>query len=518
MSTNSSRLTMSGIAKRFGSTHALVGVDLELRPGEIHALVGENGAGKSTLMKVLSGAVRPDAGAMTLDGRAFAPVDPRDARRQGVAMIYQELTLAPHLSVQANVTLGLEQTTWGILRHGADRRRVEEALAVLNHPEIQPQSPVSSLSPAARQLVEIARALLIDVRVLVLDEPTSSLTLEDAQRLFDLMRRLRRREVTVVYISHFLEEVQEIADRFTVLRDGRNVGTDNVGDFSRERIIEWMVGRSLTDQFPRVPHSIGEAVLQLEDVHGHILPRGVSLTLHRGEILGLAGIVGAGRTELLRALFALDPVRKGRIKVQSCSSAASTLNLELGTLNVKAATPRRRIAQGFGLLSEDRKAEGLALIRSVSDNLTYSRMGAYSWLGALNLLRRRRAVRGWLAKLNVRCAGPGQVVNELSGGNQQKVALGRLLHQEADVLLLDEPTRGVDIGSKAEIYRLMGELAAQGKAILFVSSYLPELLGICDRLAVMARGRLSPVRPVAEWSPEQVMAHATGAADDRMTR
>jgi ribose transport system ATP-binding protein len=504
MSTTTSRLTMTGIAKRFGSTHALAGVDLELRSGEIHALVGENGAGKSTLMKVLSGAVPADVGAMKLDGRPYAPTDPRDARRQGVAMIYQELTLAPHLSVQANVTLGLEQTTFGLLRHWADRRRVETALDILHHPEIRPDSPVSSLSPAARQLVEIARALLIDVRVLVLDEPTSSLAQEDTQRLFGLVRRLRDRGVTVVYISHFLEEVQQIGDRFTVLRDGRNVGTGEVGAFSSGRIIEWMVGRSLTDQFPRVSHALGEPMLQVEDIHGEILPRGVSFTLHRGEILGFAGVVGAGRTELLRALFGLDAVRRGKIKIHSSRS-----NVQIS----KASTPRKRIAQGVGLLSEDRKAEGLALIRSIADNLTYPRLSAYGWFGLLNLLRRRRAVQGWLDKLNVRCAGPGQAVGELSGGNQQKVALGRLLHQEADVLLLDEPTRGVDVGSKAEIYRLIGELAAQGKAILFVSSYLPELLGVCDRLAVMARGRLSPVRDVADWSAEQVMAYATGGRD-----
>jgi ribose transport system ATP-binding protein len=489
---------MTGIAKRFGSTQALAGVDLELRPGEVHALVGENGAGKSTLMKVLSGAVLPDAGQMVLDGRPYSPAGPEDARRQGVAMIYQELTLAPHLSVQANVTLGLEQTRFGILRQRADRRRVEHALAVLQHPEIHPDSPVAELSPAARQLVEIARALLIEVRVLVLDEPTSSLTQEDAQRLFGLIRRLRGQGVTVVYISHFLEEVQQIADRFTVLRDGQSVGTGEASAFSREQIIELMVGRSLTDQYPRVPHTVGGPLLELRNLFGEELPCDVSLTLHRGEILGLAGIVGAGRTELLRALFGLDPVRGGQVVVAGISGS-------------KALGPRQRISQGLGLLSEDRKAEGLALPQSIADNLTYTRLAPYGRLGWLNLRRRRHAVQEWLGQLNVRCAGPSQAVGELSGGNQQKVALGRLLHQHADVLLLDEPTRGVDVGSKAEIYRLIGELAAQGKAILFVSSYLPELLGVCDRLAVMTRGRLSPVRESRQWTAEEVMAYATGA-------
>src|SRR5262249_16978740 len=295
-----------------------------------------------------------------------------------------------------------------------------------------------------------------------------------------------------------LEEVEEIADRFTVLRDGENIGGGATAEFSRARIIELMVGRSLDEQYPRVPHTIGEPLLELDDLAGLELPHGVDLTLHRGEILGIAGIVGAGRTELLRALFGLDLVKHGRILVRGVCS--------------DRALPRRRIEQGIGLLSEDRKTEGLALAQSVADNLTYSRLKPYSKFGWLNLGRRRTTVRAWLDRLNVHCRGPEQVVDELSGGNQEKVALGRLLHQEADVLLLDEPTRGVDVGSKAEIYRLIGELAKQGKAILFVSSYLPELLGVCDRLAVMTRGRLSEARPVAAWTEQAILAEATGGS------
>jgi ribose transport system ATP-binding protein len=491
---------MTGIHKRFGSTHALRGVDLELRAGEVHALVGENGAGKSTLMKVLSGAVRPDAGRMLLDETPYHPSGPQEARRRGVAMIYQELTLAPHLSVEANILLGLEPHRFGLLDFAEGRRRVREALAMLEHGEIRPESPLAGLTPATQQLVEIARALLLDVRLLVLDEPTSSLTQADARRLFALVRRLKERGVTVVYISHFLEEVREIADRFTVLRDGESVTTGNVADFSTEHIIEQMVGRSLTEQFPHVPHSLGKPILDITDLEGERLPRHASLTLRRGEILGVAGVVGAGRTELLRAVFGLDVVRSGRVKVWAGARAIEGTHFG----------PRRRIRQGVGLLSEDRKGEGLTLDQPLADNLTYSRLDRYSWFGWLNLRRRRRAVLDWVERLRVRCAGPEQTVGELSGGNQQKVALGRLLHQDADVLLLDEPTRGVDVGSKAEIYRLIGELAARGKAILFVSSYLPELLGVCDTLTVMVRGRLSGARPVAEWTPEEVMAHATG--------
>jgi ribose transport system ATP-binding protein len=492
---SSFRLVMKGVCKRFGSTHALSGVDLELRPGEVHALVGENGAGKSTLMKILSGAEEPDSGDLILNGQLYAPRSPLDARRQGVAMIYQELTLAPHLTVEANIMLGIERTRWGFIRRTEHRRLVLNALKELHHPEIDADAIVSRLSIGAQQLVEIARALLIDVSLLVLDEPTSSLTQEDARRLFGIIERLRQRRVTIVYISHFLEEVQEVADRFTVLRDGRNVGGGSVREFAREQIIELMVGRALAEQFPRIQHSIGNPVVDCASLSGQVLPRGVGFTLHRGEILGIAGIVGAGRTELLRVLFGLDPVKDGRVVLK--------------TLDRTTATPRRRIDEGMGLLSEDRKQEGLALDQSVADNLTYSRLRPYTRFGWLSSKRRRAAVRQWLSQLRIRGTGPEQSAAELSGGNQQKLALARLLHQEADVLLLDEPTKGVDVGSKAEIYRLIGELAAQGKAIIVVSSYLPELLGVCDRLTVMSQGKLAPIRPATEWTSESIMAYAT---------
>jgi ribose transport system ATP-binding protein len=301
--------------------------------------------------------------------------------------------------------------------------------------------------------------------------------------------------VSVVYISHFLEEIEAVADRFTVLRDGRVVGEGLVGEVGRQQIIELMVGRALDEQYPRVPHTVGEPVLRINRLSGVELPHAAELTLHSGEIVGVAGLVGSGRTEMLRAVFGLDPVRAGDVTVHRLSGPAS---------------PGRRIRQGVGLLSEDRKAEGLALNQSITDNLTYSWLKPYQTLGLIDNRRRRAATQEQLGRLNTRFRDPRQAVGELSGGNQQKVALARLLHQQANVLLLDEPTRGVDVGSKAEIYRLVGELAAQGKAVLIISSYLPELFGICDRLAVMSRGRLSPARSVDAWTPEQVMAFATG--------
>ena len=492
---------MNGIRKRFGSTIALSDVSLKVLEGEVHALVGENGAGKSTLMKILSGAETPDTGTMELDGKPFVPRGPRSARQAGVAMIYQELALAPHLDVEANVMLGIEEHTWGFLRSASHRRRVEEALRLLDHPEIRVNTPVSQLTPGARQLVEVARALVGNARTIVFDEPTSSLTRKDTEHLFSLIHRLKERGVSVLYISHFLEEVQRIADRYTVLRDGQSVTTGTVANTSPNEIIRQMVGRSLQELFPKVPHERGAEVLRVQGVCGKVMPTEVNLVLHRGEILGVFGLVGAGRTELMRVLYGLDPLVNGKVFVDGRSSPVGH--------------PKQRIRSGFGLLSEDRKHEGLALIRSIADNTTYSRLSPYCRTIFLNLAERRRKVQTIMKELQVRHRDVNQPVSELSGGNQQKIAIGRLLHQEAEVFLLDEPTRGVDVGSKAEIYRLMGELAAAGKSILFVSSYLPELLGVCDTLTVMTRGRLSMARPVSQWTEESVMAAATGGKHEQ---
>jgi ribose transport system ATP-binding protein len=490
-------LEMRGVSKSFGASRALEDVSLCLDAGEVHALIGENGAGKSTLMKILSGAYRPDAGAMHFAGARYAPRGPREARAHGVAMIYQELTLAPHLSVEANVMLGQERVVAGLVRRREHRRLVSEALRLLDHPDIRPEAVAGTLSVGAQQLVEVARALVADARLIVFDEPTSSLTEHDARRLFEVIDRLRAKGLAIVYISHFLEEVRRVAQRYTVLRDGRAVAGGPMAGVELSAIIAQMVGRDLTELFPHVPHEPGEPVLELAGLSRKTLPRRADLTVRRGEILGIAGLVGAGRTELLRAIFGLDAVRSGSVTVKGVPSPG--------------ATPRRRIHEGVGFLSEDRKGEGLALGRSIEDNLTYSSLSPYALWGWLNLRRRRAEAARWMGELRVKAVGPGQGIRELSGGNQQKVALARLLHQRADVLLLDEPTRGIDVGSKAEIYRLIGELAAEGKAIVMVSSYLPELFGICDRIAVMTRGVLSEARPVSAWTEHRVMEVATGA-------
>ena len=490
------RLRMTAVQKHFGATRALKNVSFTVAPGEVHALIGENGAGKSTLMKILSGAHRPDAGTVELDGQPFVPNNPLHARRGGIAMIYQELTLAPHLSVEENILLGEEPARFGWLDRKRRRELARAALAELHHENIPLEAPVQSRTIAEQQIVEIARALVGQPKVLIMDEPTSSLTKVDTENLFAVIARLRQRGVSVIYISHFLEECQRIADRYTVLRDGESVATDTMAGADLNHIIRLMVGREITEIYPRSPHRLGETVLELKDFCGAEKPQRVNLQLRRGEILGIAGLIGSGRTETLRACFGLDRVKGGAVILASRRQTAGT--------------PADRLAKGIGLLSENRKEEGLMLNRSLADNLTMTRFGSISRCGFIQRRRQWQAARNWMARLEVRAQHPGQAVAELSGGNQQKIAIGRLLHHEATVLLLDEPTRGIDVGSKAQIYRLIGELAAQGKAVIFVSSYLPELLGVCDTIGVMCRGVLSEARPVTEWTEHGIIAAAIG--------
>ena len=498
------RLEMRGVEKAFGATRALKGVSFAVGPGEVHALIGENGAGKSTLMKVLSGAYRQDAGKLSLDGAPFEPRDPFHARRCGIAMIYQELNLAPHLSVEENILLGEEPATLGWIDRGRRRRLAAAALAELQQERIPLDAPVHSRSIAEQQLVEIARALLGQPKVIIMDEPTSSLTQVDTENLFAVIARLKARGVSIVYISHFLEECKRVCDRYTVLRDGESVGSGAMADASLEDIIRMMVGREIRDIYPRTPHMIGASLLEVKGLAGATKPRNATFNLRAGEILGIAGLVGAGRTETVRACFGLDKVTGGTVVIRGKESAGGG--------------PSARLNAGIGLLSENRKEEGLMLNLSLADNLTVTRYAPMMRSGLISHTKQREITQDWMRRLDVRARDAGQPIGQLSGGNQQKIAIGRLLHHDAAVLLLDEPTRGIDVGSKAQIYRLMGELAAQGKAVLFVSSYLPELLGVCDTIAVMCRGVLSEARPVEQWTEHSIIAAAIGQAADRETR
>lgn len=493
-------LSLKKISKSFGPTLALDGVDLELREGEVHALIGENGAGKSTLINIIAGSLRPDQGTMELDGSPYSPANPLDARTHGIALIHQELSLCPHLTVAENVLMGIESSRdcskWGWLDREKLNARTNEVLQTFHHADIRPERRVGDLSVAARQIVEISRALAARARIILMDEPTSSLQRDDVRHLFALIRRLSADGIAVVYISHFLEEVRQIADRFTVLRDGRSVATGEIGSVGDDELIAKMVGRAQQNLFPARSNVPGETILEVQNLAAPPLLKNASFTLRRGEILGIAGLMGSGRTPLLRAIFGLERVESGTITVNKKESRRSA--------------PAMRLIEGLGYVSEDRKGEGLTLNQSLADNVTVTRFGSCSRFGWLDLSAQRKQAERLINALKIKARGANYAVGSLSGGNQQKVIVARLLHQDADVLLLDEPTRGIDIGSKAQVYETISACAAQNKAVLMVSSYLPELFGMCDRLAVMSRGRLSEVRPIDEWTPESVLQAAIG--------
>ena len=474
------QLRLRGIRKRFGATAALDGVDFEVNGGEVHALIGENGAGKSTLMNILSGTFAPDGGEMFLDDVPYAPAKPADARRHGIAHIHQELALCPHLSVAENIFLGIEPSRREM------QTRAARLLDEFGRGEVDPSRRAGDLPLADQQVVEICRALAFDARVLLMDEPTSSLQRADVERLFRLIGKLRERGVAVIYISHFLEELREIAERYTVLRDGRSVSAGALASVSNEELIAAMVARSMeTVEHAKTPAVVEDVLLSVRNLVAPPRVHSATFDLRRGEILGIAGLIGSGRSELIRAIFGLLRTSGGEV-------------LRRGTI---------------GYLSEDRKGEGLALQLSIADNVTMSRLGTCARAGWIDLRRQNAQSEEVMRRLRVKAAGPRSAVMRLSGGNQQKVALGRLLHQDADILLLDEPTRGIDVGSKADIFAEIAQLAREGKAIVVVSSYLPDLFAVCDRIAVMCRGRLSEAKATEEWTPDLVMQTAIGGSE-----
>ncbi len=493
-----SLLTIKNIHKRFGPTIALADVSLTVNAGEVVSLIGENGAGKSTLLKVLSGAHPADSGTMSIEGRPYQPNGPSDARDRGVAMIYQELNLAPDLSVEDNLLLGHLGTGAGTLFRHRQRDRILEVLNRVGLGELNPKTKVGGLSVATQQLLEVARALISKARILLFDEPTSSLPQKDVRTLFEIITSLKTSGYGIVYISHFLEEVREVTDRYSVLRDGQNVGSGSIRDVSDNEIVSMMVGRDVDDLYPSVEHAIGEDWVSVKELSGARYPKNVTVSLRRGEIFGVAGLVGAGRTELLRTIFGLDHLRSGEITLSGRPLARSI---------------RARMRAGLGLLSEDRKREGLAQDLSIIENITLGSNWLYARWGWIHLRKRNRVATELMKRVEVKAHSGHQRVSELSGGNQQKVAIARILHQQSEVLLLDEPTKGIDVGTKAEIYRMMGLLAAEGKTVVFVSSYLPELLSVCDRIGVMARGRLRAVRDAALWTEDTIMAEAIAAQE-----
>ncbi|OEU87295.1 sugar ABC transporter ATP-binding protein [Streptomyces abyssalis] len=501
-------LRTEGIRKTFTGVVALDGVDFDLHEGEVHVLLGENGAGKSTLIKVLSGVHRADSGRVLRDGKPVRIHSAGDAERLGVATMHQEFNLVPHLSVAENIFLGRQPRRFGLLdrsRMNADAAEVLGRVGV----DIPPDTPVRELGVARSQMVEIAKALSLRARVLIMDEPTAALTADEVEKLFDLVRRLRADGVGIVFITHHLEEIAALGDRVTVLRDGRSVGRTPAST-PRDDLVRMMVGRSIEQQYPRetgTPRATsGNAEAPLLRVSG--LGRagsfsGVGFELRAGEVVGLAGLVGAGRTEVARAVFGADPYDSGTVEVQGRRLRRHDINAAL--------------AAGIGLVPEDRKGQGLLPDSSVEDNLGLVTLRRASRAGFVNLTGQQESASRIAGRLNVRMSGLGQRMGTLSGGNQQKVVIGKWLLAQSRVLILDEPTRGIDVGAKVEIYELINELTASGHAVLMISSDLPEVLGMSDRVLVMAQGRIAGELAAREATQDAVMRLAVGTAHEQGT-
>jgi len=489
-------LAMHGIRKSFPGAVALDGVELLVQAGEVHVLLGENGAGKSTLMKVLSGSVRRDAGDIEVFGRRVELATPRAARDAGIAIIHQELALVPQMTVAENIFLGRAPSRLGVLDWG---RMVRDSAALLAQlgATIEPEVLVTSLSIAQQQLVEIARALSLQARILIMDEPTSALTARETARLFETIATLTASGTAIIYISHRLDEIFAIGHRITVLRDGRNVATRDVHAADRRELVRLMTDRDVEERVPTSSRTLGRPMLRVEGLtHGRVL-RDVSFTVRAGEIVGFAGLLGAGRTEIARAVFGLEPFDSGTIFVDEQPRVIRS--------------PRDAISAGIGFVTEDRKREGLVLERSVRDNVALPILTRLARLGIVHRRREQETAETAVRDLRIRTPSTQQLAQHLSGGNQQKVVLAKWLATGARILLLDEPTRGIDVGAKQEIYQLVHELADAGVAIVLLSSDLPEVLGLADRVLVMREGRIAGEFTRTEASAERVMACAVGS-------
>jgi len=489
-------LVMEGIDKSFPGVHALADVDLAVDGGEVMALVGENGAGKSTLIKVLSGAHTADAGTICIDGRVVDITSPTDAQRAGVGVIYQEFNLVPSLSVRENIFLGQERSRLGFVNAGDERARARELFDRIGV-EVDPDALCGDISVARQQVVEIAKALSLHARILVMDEPSATLTTREVERLFAIIGDLRREGIGIIYISHRLDEVFQVADRVTVLRDGLHVATRDVGQVDRDGLIEMMVGRKLENEFPARPPSIGPERLVVRGLTRGRKVCDVSFSVRRGEVLCLAGLVGAGRTETARLIFGAD------------APEAGTVELDGAVLKIRG--PGDAIRAGICLLTEDRKSQGLVLGLTVRENFGLPNLGKFSRWGFVRRDAEGQALDRYITDLSIRPPYPEHLARNLSGGNQQKVVLAKWLERNCEVIIFDEPTRGIDVGAKYEIYVLINALAAAGKAIVMISSELPEVLGMSDRVLVMHEGRITgEITDVANATQEQIMALAVG--------
>ncbi|GAC1642703.1 MAG: sugar ABC transporter ATP-binding protein [Ktedonobacteraceae bacterium] len=487
---------MEGISKRFPGVVAVDDVNLDIYPGEVHAVSGENGAGKSTLMKLLSQVERPSSGKIFISGK---PVDfrgPRYAQSLGVAMVYQEFATAPHLTVARNLFLGREPMRFGFIDRKTENSKARELLTRVGL-DINPQRLALSLSVAEQQLVEIAKALAIDAKIVILDEPTATLTEREIENLFTVIRDLTSHGIAILYISHRMEEMFKISDRITVMRDGRIVGTLPTAELDEGKLIRLMVGREIENLYPKPVVKIGEVVLRAEGITRKDVLHDCSFEVRAGEILGFAGLIGAGRTELARAVFGADPINSGHI--------------QLDGRNIQARTPRAGIDAGIGYLTEDRKKEGLALMLGIDQNITLANLPVQG--GLINLAAERRTAQRERDQLHIRTPSIRRICAVLSGGNQQKVVVAKWLETNVRVFFFDEPSRGIDVGAKAEMFDLIGKLALEGRAIVLISSYMPELINMCDRILVMREGHIAGELSREQFSEENIIALAAGVKE-----
>ena len=488
-------LALDGVAKSFGSVVALKSGSLALRAGSIHALVGENGAGKSTLVKIIAGLYRRDSGSFTLGGRSVDFTSTAQSKAAGIAVIYQEPTLFPDLSVTENIFMGRQPTgRFGRIDRAAMRnetRAIFDRLGV----DIDPDRVTEGLSIADQQIIEIAKAISLDARVLIMDEPTAALSGVEVQRLFTVARSLRDEGRALMFISHRFDEVFDLCDTVTVMRDGSYIATSALAETTVDELVQQMVGREVDELFPKLDAEIGEVILEVENLSSTGLFRDISFTLRRGEILGLAGLVGAGRSEVARAVFGVDGYESGTVKLKGRT--------------LPPGKPVESINRGLALVPEDRRKQGLVLEQGVAKNIALSIRQKLAAGGLLTARAETQAAREWASRLEVKASALDTITGTLSGGNQQKVVLAKWLATNPDVLIVDEPTRGIDVGTKSEVHRLLSTLAQQGKAILMISSELPEVLGMADRVLVMREGRLTAQLSRAEATPESVMHAAT---------
>jgi len=493
------RLQLRDVSKQYPGVLALDRVSFDVEPGEVHAVVGENGAGKSTLIKIVTGAIEASSGEVYLEGELVVHNNPIAAKRAGIGCIYQEFNLVPYLTVAENIFLGREPVKNGLVDLD---RMVRESEAVLSRLGIKldVRLPVERLSVGFQQIVEIAKALSEDVKILIMDEPSAPLTNRELEALFSMVRTLRDHDVSVVYISHRLDEVFELADRVTVLRDGEQIKTLPVAETDQQELIRLMVGRELATEYPRSARSIGEPVLEVRELVNERL-NGVSFQLHRGEILGIAGLVGAGRTEVARAIFGADSIDGGSVR----------LNGE----EVLISSPADAIAAGIGLIPEDRKQHGILSLLTVRENITFTSLGAFIRRLLVDRRKERNTAQEMSRRLQIKTPTLENLMLSLSGGNQQKVVLAKTLLTDSEVILFDEPTRGIDVGAKREIYHLMDELAGRGKALVMISSEMPELLGMADRILIMSGGQIVHELSRDEFSQEAILTYASMSPESR---